>query len=543
MTTPVIDENPYYQNYSSVGTPRDSYPRESFTITEIAGKKEIQGWYLYDLANGAFFYAAMNFLPLMITAQARFMAKRNYCGDCLENEWANAFETDGTCSDPSFESNSTCLDNGNTWDAELLKDAKYVDVLGLSIGYASIPLILTVISVVLQLLAFVTLGSFADFGSNRKTMFIISNSIGIGALFLVYFMADDSLYLVNGLLYVIAVVSFSFCVIFYNAYLPLLASARQNVIDKKNLGASPTEIAVVEKQNTDAMSATGLAVGFTGQLIFLILVMGIVLTVSSSEYLGSRIAITGAGFWMLFFTTITFSRLKTRPGPPLPTGQSYFTHGIHQAKRTFRSFKDLPELGKFLGSYFIFSDGTSTLAQAAPVFAQEELKMTLPEISFALIEVSICAVLGCIFFLWLHEKKGVPSKTILLINLSCMAIIPVYALLFLTQKWEFYAGIFVFGFNTGSQQAFTRSIFAQNLPYGKEAEYFSFYEVTDKGTAWLGPLTIALVFQSTGSYRNALGTLVLFFILGIALLYRYFDPKEAADQKRVFDAKTFKEIE
>merc|ERR1712107_466773 len=136
--------------------------------------------------------------------------------------------------------------------------------------------------------------------------------------------------------------------------------------------------------------------------------------------------------------------------------------------------------------YFVFSDGTSTLAQASVVFAQEELKMSMFDIGLALIEVSICAVIGCFFFKWLHEKKGVRAKRILMLNLMMMALIPLYGIVALKYKWEFYLGIFIFGINTGSQQAFTRSIYAHHLPNGREAEYFSFYEISDKGTAWLG---------------------------------------------------------
>lgn len=115
-----------------------------------------------------------------------------------------------------------------------------------------------------------------------------------------------------------------------------------------------------------------------------------------------------------------------------------------------------------------------------------------------------------------------------------MSTIPVYSIFFLTQKWEFYFGILIFGFNTGSQQSFTRSLFAHNLPHGRESEFFAFYEISDRGTAWLGPLVVGLVNQATGSYRDAFATLIFFFVVGIALLFR-FDPIEAEKEKKAFD--------
>ncbi|HCT77347.1 MAG TPA: MFS transporter, partial [Micromonosporaceae bacterium] len=55
-------------------------------------------------------------------------------------------------------------------------------------------------------------------------------------------------------------------------------------------------------------------------------------------------------------------------------------------------------------------------------------------------------------------------------------------------------------------------------PKGKEAEYFGFYEISDKGTSWLGPLAFALVFQLTNSYRVGIVSVLLFFVIGFFLL-------------------------
>lgn len=501
-----------------------------------ASKKEIAGWYLYDWANGAFFYVAMNFFPLMITAQAREAAMERYCGECLNNEWAKDYNVEGSCSLPTYETNSTCVDGGGTWHADLKDDAKNVNFLGMNLGYASFSLFCIVLAVFIQLILFISMGSFADFGSNRKLMFIIVNSIGLVPFFLVYFFGDFSYYWANGILFIITNVAFTLCLIFYNAYLPLLASARPEVLEAKKNGATSEEILALETKNMDQMSSRGLAIGYIGQLLILVCVALISKFVTSTDWLNSRLALMIGGFWMLVFTTMTFMFLKTRPGPQLPAGESYCTHSIRQTYRTFKSFKELRELGKYLIAFFIFSDGSTTLAQAAVVFAQEELKMGIDEILYALLGISIVAVLGCAFFLWLHEKKGISAKHILAINLSLMALIPIHAF-FLKTKWEFYLGIAVFGINTGSQQAFMRSIFAQNLPNGREAEYFSFYAISDKGTAWLGPLLVGVVNHLTGEYRYATASIILFFVVGIALLLFNFDAEKAKEQKVQFDQK------
>lgn len=519
-------------------------------VIEPAEKKEVRGWYIYDWANGPFFYSAMNFIPLMITAQAREVAMSDFCATAImgaqacmaTNAWAKNFETEGTCSDLAFDTYSSCMadDALNTWKADLADDARYVNFGGIQIGYASFTQFCTTFSVVLQLIVFITLGSLADFGNNRKRMMVMTNTVGLVALYLVFFMGNDNLYWVNGLLLIVAIVAFSFATVFYNAYLPLLAAAIPSTLEAKAAGVSEEDIMVLEKESTHKISLHGLAAGFSGQLLFLLVNLGILSSIASEKNLNTRVSVAASATWILVFSSVCFYYLKSRPSPPLPPNESYLRHSVTAAVGTLKSFKKLPELGKFLFAYFIFSDGTSTLATSAAVFAQEELNMSGFEIGLALIEVSICAVLGCVFFMWLHESKGVSSLKILATNLAMMGIIPIWGILLMTQKWEFYAAIFLFGINTGSQQAFTRSIYAHHVPTGRESEYFSFYEISDKGTAWLGPLTVGIVFQATGSYRDAFGTLIVFFVVGIGMLLR-FTPDVAEKQKKAFDEAAAKE--
>jgi UMF1 family MFS transporter len=72
----------------------------------------------------------------------------------------------------------------------------------------------------------------------------------------------------------------------------------------------------------------------------------------------------------------------------------------------------------------------------------------------------------------------------------------------------------------GGSQALSRSLFAQLIPKGMEAEYFSIYEISDKGTSWMGPAFYGLTLQWTGSYRVAILSLIVFFVVGLAILAR-----------------------
>ena len=76
------------------------------------------------------------------------------------------------------------------------------------------------------------------------------------------------------------------------------------------------------------------------------------------------------------------------------------------------------------------------------------------------------------------------------------------------------------GLVMGGTQALSRSMYSQLVPKGRESEYFSFYQAMERGTSWLGTLSFALVFQFSHSYRLAILTLVLFFLVGGLLLTR-----------------------
>ncbi|MFJ2116049.1 MFS transporter, partial [Streptomyces sp. NPDC087850] len=84
----------------------------------------------------------------------------------------------------------------------------------------------------------------------------------------------------------------------------------------------------------------------------------------------------------------------------------------------------------------------------------------------------------------------------------------------------FYLMASAIGLVLGGSQALSRSLFSHLVPAGKEAEYFSAYEMSDRGLSWLGPLVFGLAYQLTGSYRDAILSLVVFFALGFGLLAR-----------------------
>lgn len=436
-----------------------------------------------NVENWIKFISLVSFLNVVITYQVKEMAKFEYCGDCLLKEWAVDFERDGVCSKDGFFNYTTCTGMEQHWEATVKKEAKYFTYAGFKLGYATFPQYCTTVSVLLQLVAYVSLGSLADYGSNRRKMLILNTVIGSIALLWSTSIADSSYYWVNGVLYLVASVTFSFAVVFYNAYLPLLARAQPNVMKAIQEEQSLKDIKFLVNESTHKISANGFAFGLGGQIVFLVANLQVLLHVTTENARNTRCSIFFACVWVGVFSIISFSRLKTRPGPPLPT-RNVVLFGIRQTMGTLKSFYELKELGKYLIAYLVFSDGTGTLSGASLIFAQEELAMSSYQLGITLVIVSIAGVCGCFLFMKIH-KAGISAKNIILINLMLVGCIPLYAMYQLTTVEEFYVAVALFGINMGSQAAFTRSLYARFIPTGREAEYFSFYVISDKGVSFL----------------------------------------------------------
>ena len=474
----------------------------------VAVKREVWAWYLYDWANGPFFYSCLNFLPLLLVSMAGSMpvgcTRTRNCETCDNCDGC----TPGGASD--------CSDT--------------VAPLGFNIRYTSFPLYCTMLSVFLQLFFFMMFGSHADYGSARKRIFLICNTIGAVCMLCVIFMADVRLYWLAGIMLIVANVVMGMAVIYYNAYLSLLATSHHAVEALAEEGGSADDILGLIDATSNSMSSRGLAAGFTGQVVILLINMVIFLLVKPSG-LAARVNIFIDGVWILAFGTFAIVNLKTRPGPPLPLGHSYLGFGFYKTWQTVKMYKRLPELFKFFAAYFVYSDGHSTIGVAASIFAQTELGMSLVAILFALLEVSFYAVVGCFFFLFLNRFVGISPKRIILINLFLLTLLPIYGVVSLRSPTEFYLLAAVFGLNTGAIQAFTRTLFSSMVPEGRESSMYSFYEISDKGSAWLGPLCVSIVNDTTGSFRLAFLSLIFFFIVG-AIMLTFVRPEAGVEQAK-----------
>lgn len=267
-----------------------------------------------------------------------------------------------------------------------------------------------------------------------------------------------------------------------------------------------------------------------------------------------RLVIFLSGLWWLLFSLPVFKYLRPRPGPPLsdalaaarrrpgPSSSgagSRAKAGLAQAaayiafswRRMFRTLsmaRHFPNTIRFLVSYFVFSDGYSTITTVGLLFGRGELGMTTAELALIALEVPLFAIAGNFFFVWLQKRTGMSSRNMVALNLSLIGFLPVYAMLGfvegvgigLRHKNEMFIFAAFYGFNLGSVESFSRVVFSELIPTGKESELFSLYEITDKGSSWLGPLVVAGLFQATGSLRYGFFYLLFTLLAPLVLLLR-----------------------
>ena len=163
-------------------------------------------------------------------------------------------------------------------------------------------------------------------------------------------------------------------------------------------------------------------------------------------------------------------------------------------------------------------DFRQTVIALSSQFGQEELGLSVSTLTTAILMVQFVAFFGALLFNAFAKRVG--AKAAVAISLVLWTGTLVYAYAGLRDATGFYAMAACVAVVLGGSQALSRSLFSRMIPVGQEAEYFSLYEVSERGTSWLGPLFFGLALQFTGSYRVAILSLAVFFIAGFALLLR-----------------------
>ncbi|SFK71716.1 MFS transporter [Geodermatophilus ruber] len=350
------------------------------------------------------------------------------------------------------------------------------------------------VSVILQVVVLPLTGAVADRTGRKRQLLGGFAALGAVATTGLFFVADGR-YLLGAALFVVANISFGAATVVYYSWLPDLAGPDER----------------------DAVSSRGWAFGYVGGALLLAVHLGLVL---GAESLGLttgeavRICLATAGLWWGAFTVFTISRLRDRP---VPAAAARPRSGFRQLAATLKEMRAFPLTLWFLGAYLLFNDGVQTVIALSATYAVEELGLQQSVLTGAILMVQVVAIAGALGLGRLAARYG--AKRVVLGSL--VAWIGVLVAAFFLQAGavgQFYALAAVIGLVQGGTQALSRSLFSQLIPAGREAEYFGFYEISDRGTSWLGPLAFGLTFQLTGSYRLAIISLVIFFVAGFVAL-------------------------
>ncbi|MDC0389486.1 MFS transporter [Flavobacteriaceae bacterium] len=387
----------------------------------------------------------------------------------------------------------------------LFVDDLYVELLGFNFKNTALISFLTAFAFVV--LSFMTplLSGIADYMGNKKKFlkfFCYSGSISCMGL---YWFDLSNIYF--GLFfYFTALISFWASLVFYNSYLPDIAFKNQQ----------------------DAISAKGYALGYFGSVILLVFNLAMVMYPETfgiigdnSESIAMRYSFVSVGIWWIIFSQYTFYFLPA-PNKKREIIKDVIWNGFKEIIDVWNELKKISLIKNYLIAFFIYSSALQTVLLIAAYFGEQEIIWPEGEKTIGLIVsillIQLIAIFGAIFTSKLSEKFG-NIFTLIILNLFwAFLCIGAY---FINQPLEFYIAAGLVGLVMGGIQALSRSTFSKMIPKTENTtSYFSFFDVSQKISIVFGMTLFAFLDQITGSMRTSILVFVVIFLLGAFLLKR-----------------------
>lgn len=343
------------------------------------------------------------------------------------------------------------------------------------------------------------LGAIADSGAGKKRFLFLFTTLCIAATIGLYFV-EGGMIVWGILLVILANIGFEAGLVFYDAFLPEIATER----------------------SYGRVSGYGFAMGYVGSLV--------TLGVSFPFLAGGFGAENAANVRLTFPIAASFFALFAAPLFVLvpdrqvrqQAGLRVVVTGFQRLWETFKSFSLYQNVARFLLSYFIYIDAVNTIIVFSTIFAYETLKMEAGEIVLFFAIVQTTAMLGSTGFGILADRFG--HKKIL--NISLLLWLGITVMAYLTEsKTVFYLLGILAGIAMGSSQSTSRSLFSLIIPAEKKTEFFGFYSFFGKASAIIGPALFGFI-SSQFNQRLAILSVGALLLAGILLLVRVEEPHD-----------------
>jgi len=424
---------------------------------QTASKKVVNGWAMYDWANSVY--------NLVITSTIFPAYYEAVTGDGNENTLIDKIKIGG------YEFSNTALYN-------------YI----LAIAFVIVAIMSPILS------------SIADYRGNKKQFLRFFCTMGSLSCASLYFFDSD--HIIGGLFSVIiACVGFWSSLVFYNSYLPEIAAP----------------------EDRDRISAKGFMMGYIGSVLLQIICFVFVL---KPELFGitvgkaSQISFLLVGVWWVSFGWLAISRLPESKGVKGAHSKNLFTQGYKELHKVWLELKTQPILKQFLFSFFFFNMGVQTIMLAATLYGKSELNIPTTNLIIAILIIQLVAIPGAHIMAKMASKWGNFNTLMVAIVIWIGGCIIGY---FLPRNglMAFYGLAIIVGFVMGGIQSVSRSTYSKLMPETHDTtSYFSFYDVTEKVAIVIGMFSFGFINEITGSQRNSVLALCIFFIIGFVLLYR-----------------------
>ena len=342
------------------------------------------------------------------------------------------------------------------------------------------------------------LGGIADAGNRRLSFLKLFTTIGSIACMVLFFFSDAPLVWLGTMAFIISTVGYAGSLIFYDAFLPSIAS----------------------QDRFDAVSAKGYSYGYIGSVLLLVFILFMsqkpqFFGMPEDSSLPFRIGFLLVGVWWIGWSQYTFRHLPKDGSAK--KGQHLLKDGYLEMLSVFRELQLKPNLRRFLISFFFYSAGVNTVIYLATPFAEKELGFESFELILTVLILQIVAILGALSFAKYAAAKG-SKKAISIMIFIWMAICFVAALV--TTKTLFFVLAFFVGLVLGGIQSSSRASYTKMIDQEDEySSYFSFYDLLYYLSIVFGTFAFGFIDNLTGNMRYSVIVLAIFFVIAF-LIFR-----------------------